>query len=424
MVLATPPRPAPHPSTGRPAQPKPLAAIGLILLAGFLARAFYVVVQTQHSVLAARFFTGDAFAYDAIARSLVTGQGYAWQGHATAVVTPLYPLFLAACYLIVGRDFLAIGLLQSGLGALTAGVTYAMARLIFDQKVALLAGLICALLPEMVFWTSGQICTEPLYTFLLSLAVYALARLLPASRMGGENRLAEAAAAGLLLGAAALTRPVALGFAICATVYVWRRAGGRPAAVIGLGVAAVIGPWAARNAWVMGAPVVTSTEAGSVLYLYHSSQSTGEHGGWNPHVAPLSEAAGLTEVAANRVYLAAATRFAREQSGREVVLTARRFWNQWRPAYAGSSLRSQVVAAVTYVPLMAFALPTAFWLGFRTPRAGLLALFLAYHVLFHLLLAGEMRFRVPMEPVLAVYAAAAVAGMFRRLTARARGTRP
>lgn len=392
----------------------------IIWLIAFTARALYVLAQTKTAFAAGSFYGTDSHLYDALAQSILNGQGLSFAGQPTAFVTPGYPIFLALCYWLIGRNFLLIGLLQSALGAAVAVFVYKMARGIFDREVAWVAGLLSALMPELIVWGSGQILTEPLYIFLLTAALYALVSLLPAdgkplpANAAGvsQSLFLRAATAGLLLGLSALVRPIALIFGACCILYLWRKAGWLRAGVVALGLLLTIAPWIYRNHERLGTAMMT-TETGWVLYLYHSPQTSAENGGYDPHVARVPEVRGLSEVEQNRFYLRAALRFAYGHPQRELVLSINRFWNMWRPTYAAASVRHRVVATLTYLPLICFAIPAVLLWRFRHPGISVLALFLLFHFTFHLFVASELRFRVPLMPVLAIYAAFGMVYTFR-----------
>ena len=67
---------------------------------------------------------------------------------------PLYPYFLALVYGICGHHYEAAHVAQFAVGALTAGVVFLGASQWFSRRVALGAGLLAALCPEMLFYES------------------------------------------------------------------------------------------------------------------------------------------------------------------------------------------------------------------------------------------------------------------------------
>ena len=158
---------------------------------------------------------------------------------------PGYAFFAAGTILVLGEELRGLVFVQHLLGVLTAMLTYGLGRLTFGRPAGLVAGLLVALNGALVL--SGQsIMTETLFTFLL---VGTLLALLLAGRSG---RWGWALLAGLGLGAAALTRPVAQALVILVPLafLVYTR---RPwpivrgTALVGLGCALVLVPWMVRN---------------------------------------------------------------------------------------------------------------------------------------------------------------------------------
>jgi hypothetical protein len=74
-------------------------------------------------------FTGDAKLYDALARSLASGQGYQLEGNFREFtrVPPLFPCFIALQYLLWGGGVLGAGLCNALLGAITAALLFVLA---------------------------------------------------------------------------------------------------------------------------------------------------------------------------------------------------------------------------------------------------------------------------------------------------------
>lgn len=390
-----------------------------IWLVAWLARAAFVIAQIKFNVLSMSFYGYDSRMYDALAQSIMNGQGMTLSGAATAFRPPAYPIFLASCYSLFGRNFLFVGLAQSALGALSCIFVFKIARSIFDARVAWLAGMLCALMPGLIIWTSGFILTEPLYIFLLTASLYYLIKLLPQREQKNieepsSRQAGYAVMAGIALGLATLTRPVALCFAACAIIYLWYKTGWVKPAVVAAVLILMLSFWGVRNYRSMGRLIVTTTSGGETLYVYHNPYTTGDGGGYNPYWKPLEEAAALPELARNDYYENAALSFALNNLGREVVLSISRFWNMWRPAYAASSTRNLLVSWLTYVPLICFSIPAILYTRFRTPRQALLCIFLLFHFFFHLLVASELRFRIPLEPVLIIYAAVGMVYLYSR----------
>ena len=158
---------------------------------------------------------------------------------------PGYAFFAAGTILVLGEELRALVFAQHLLGVATAMLTYLLGRVTFGRPAGLAAGLLVALNGALVL--SGQsVMTETLFTFLL---VATLLALLLAGRSG---RWGWALLAGIALGAAALTRPVAQALVILVPLafLVYTR---RPwpvvrgTALVGIGFALVLVPWMVRN---------------------------------------------------------------------------------------------------------------------------------------------------------------------------------
>jgi 4-amino-4-deoxy-L-arabinose transferase-like glycosyltransferase len=159
--------------------------------------------------------------------------------------TPGYPLFIAAS-LTLGQSLEAVALGQHVLGLATAVFAFLLGRQLFGPLAGLLAGLAVALSgPQLIY--ERYVMTEALFGFVLaglSLALVAAMR---------QPTTARLLVAGLLIGSAALVRPVAQAvlpiFLLALIVHLPRW---RPALkAVGLaiaGYAVIVLPWIVRNA--------------------------------------------------------------------------------------------------------------------------------------------------------------------------------
>ena len=80
---------------------------------------------------------------------------------------------VAFLYYIFGRNQLLVQFVNSTIGALAVVVIYAIARKLFDEKVARWAALFMAFFPQMVFW-SCAIYKDPSVLLCISVAMYAV----------------------------------------------------------------------------------------------------------------------------------------------------------------------------------------------------------------------------------------------------------
>lgn len=385
----------------------------VVFLVALIARMAFVVLQLRTGLLDITFEAADSALYRALAESLVHGN-YALESGPTAYVTPGYPAFLALLS-VVGSSTLAVGMAQSVVGALSAVLAGDIARRLGGIPAAWAAGLFAALYPHLVFWT-GYVLTETLYTGMVLLLLWMLARLVDSNL----PRWTLGLSTGVVAAAAALVRPVVFGFALviagaASVAPRWRRLG-----LAGIaGLLLVMGPWTVRNALVLGAPVVTSTESGVVLWQGNSPGATGGSRGYVDGLDfdPLPQLDHLPEADRDAVYRREALAWMAEHPGRVAALAPRKTWNMWRPTYEGASRLNSLVTWATY-PALLVAAALGLWRTRRISVGRLLWVFLAYHLVVHALITGMIRFRVPIEAVLTIPAGVALAAALAALRSR------
>lgn len=380
---------------------------------------------------------GDEANYQRQAEQLAAGEGFvtAW-GAPTAYGTPGYPAILAVALRLEGDSPRTTRLLQLRFGVLIVLLTFLLARALFGVPVALIAAALVAVNPFLVF-ISGYGLTENPYTLFVLTALC----LVTAKRMTPAWRLCVA---GVALGLATLVRPTGFAMAlwIAAALAVvahglWPRA---RAALLVFGVTwvAFVLPWQLRNLAVMGEWVGLSTHAGTALYQSNNIRAY-DVPEWRGGVAPLEalpeweRLKSLPEVEYNRLALAEGRRFMLENPGRAARMVGWRFVRMWRlksdvglsGIASGWWFRTDTtlgkIAASFDVGLIYAVVALPFFLfGVVVTRRRWRELLGVYGVvLVHtatvLVVFGSLRARVPVEPVIAVFAAAGVMWCFRRL---------
>ena len=182
-----------------------------------------------------------------------------------------------ACPLqVFGAGLLAVNVANLLLFAGTLLAVLSLA-LRFGEGRARLATLLIALWPNLVA-SAGVASKEMVIVFLLPATL--LLYLGPTS----GARAAMHLAAGLVLGYATLTQPALMllvGVFVFYEVLLRTPPSGPPAGwpSWALGMALVVLPWTWRNHQVLGAPVLVSTNGGSVFYRANNPLATG---GWIP----------------------------------------------------------------------------------------------------------------------------------------------
>ncbi len=197
------------------------------------------------------------------------------QGDRFAIRTPGYPLALAAMRRLPGSLPGKVAVFGSLCGAVSVVLAGLLGARAFGQRAGLVAGALLALWPAAVVHDPAMQDTA-CYTVLLLALVVATWRL----RDGATARLAPVlalavgavAAAGVLVRVTLILPALAL-IAWCA----WSAAAPRArrlalAAIMLAALGAGLGPWLARNARVVGAPVLT-TDTGRSLWLGNNPET-------------------------------------------------------------------------------------------------------------------------------------------------------
>ncbi|MHB8835362.1 MAG: glycosyltransferase family 39 protein [Candidatus Methylomirabilia bacterium] len=187
---------------------------------------------------------------------------------------PLYPLFLAVVYRMSGHSSAAVVWIQFALGLAALAPAYRLGERWFGKKAALAGAWIGACYPLRIFF-EGETLDVTLFTFLFLAATWSLWQALE------RGEMARVFFAGLLYGAAALTRPnilIALPF-IAAGAAVAFRAGWRRvpalAALGALGVVLAIAPAAVHNWRAAGALIPVAANGGVNFFLGNERGATG-----------------------------------------------------------------------------------------------------------------------------------------------------
>ena len=245
----------------------------IITAAAMVIRVVYLLMVPQ--VPEYRYFNFDEADYELIAKNLYEGRGFSYrEDYPTAFRPPLYPLFVAGVYSLVGeRNHAAIQWSQAVLSAVCAGLIFLVGQLVFGRWAGICAGAIFSIYPTMLYYVP-KLLTETLFIALLAGAVC----LLVAAIRGGT--VLQFCLAGLGFGAAYLCRPVLLPFLAVlfpsAFLLLAKRRKLAKAGLLLLGFymafAATISPWVIRNWITFHEFIPTDTHLGWVFW-----HNTGVH---------------------------------------------------------------------------------------------------------------------------------------------------
>lgn len=217
----------------------------------------------------------DGVWYDAVARNVALGNGYSVvAGQPTAVKPPGYPLFVAGVYWVFGTDgYAAVRVVQVILASLVPLLAYRVGVEVFGETAARTGGLLAAVDPALTYLAPAFL-SETLYIFLVSLALWWLARL--------RRRFSRGLVlmAGLLLGLATLTRAnlvLLLPMLPLWAVLAFGRSRRRWVGVLLLAVVSlVVGSWTVRNYIALHSFVALSTHGGSAFWGGNNPYAEGD----------------------------------------------------------------------------------------------------------------------------------------------------
>jgi 4-amino-4-deoxy-L-arabinose transferase-like glycosyltransferase len=418
-----------RPSTGRLAVPRPLV---YVLLVGLGVR---IVLLSATQTLGVPVI--DEQHYVELAGNLVDGRGFAMNGQLTSLRPPLYPALVAGVWTVTGRSFQAIRVTQILLALFVTLATFHLTRELYGEGAATWAAAISWLYPSLLY-ANYLILTEVLFALLVTLVALAIVRLLTRPAMWA------AGAAGALIAFAALTRsvlwpfPVVLAVLIVAGVRVSLPRRFALAAVMIVCYAAVLTPWAIRNTRLQGVPVLIDTMGGMNLrmgnyeYTPHEriwdAVSQSAERSWIVGLPRPVEGQSWTEGTKERWARNEALRFMVEHptlTAWRTVIKFGDFWGlerdfvagvarglytppRWQALLAGS-LMLVTFPIVLFLAVFGVRAPSEVsWLGRLVPL-----LLVAFVCALHSIVFGHPRYRLPLTPLLTVYAGAALASLGR-----------
>jgi hypothetical protein len=400
-------------------------AYAAVIAAAALPR-LVVLLHERGKITSANVDKGDVFA-----RTFLSHGTYGFiPGHPSAYTQPLYGFFLVPLYWVIGRSWIVVGAAHIVIAAATAIVVYETGRRFVSARVGVIAAIAATLEPYLVWHDvhmNREILDEALAAALTFLVLWA------ASRASAVRGLAL----GVVVGAAILGNVRLLLLPLLLAVFIVAkhfRAGIVPALAVIVGAVVVLTPWVVRNRVSVGCTTITTD--GRALWKANNPATlrTLERGDWIDKVPPVPGApptpqdagaiyrntgrvVATDECAQMRFYRRRAIRFMVHNPIEKAKLSALAARMLWQPSVTRTSDRpgegTFVDVARTWVEAAYMIVLYGLGLfGLRLlPRrvAALALLLLVYATATAAVFAGETRYRVPWDFLIAFAAGAALA---------------
>ena len=404
--------------------------LGLVVLLTVLGRAAFILLFDHTLSL-------QTSGYDTYTVNVMEGRGYTRfaDREGDSDLPPLYPFFLLGIYQTLGRDPIAVAVVQIALDVLTVLILFWIGRRVAGEVAGLLAAAFYGLYPYLLY---QNLTLNDTGLFILLLA----AGIALTYRARDTVSWRWAAAAGIAFGLGALTKSLVLLMLPLLALWWWHTVGFRAALrlsiALGIALLVVIAPWVVRNTRLHGELVLLSTNGGSNLHQGNNAcvddyLSRGWDAQWVNCIEKVP--ADLNEPAADRWHREQAINYLRDNPGDWPRLFGTKLWVLWSPAimpydlppdpylvddavlqYHTTAFKvARVVHVLTFTPLLLLGVIGAA-LGWRNRReigpllAVVVAITLTY-VIFH----PSTRYRAPADPFVFVLAGYAVTCLWPRV---------
>jgi 4-amino-4-deoxy-L-arabinose transferase-like glycosyltransferase len=405
-------------------QPQPYVLMVLVALAARLA----VIPFVYHDWLDP--FVQEHWAYGLIARSIVSGHGFASpfaQTGPSALLPPVYSYLLAGIFNLFGIETKAAVLAALSLNSLFSAATcipvFLLAYRAFGDRVAKWAGWGWAFSPYGIYYGADWAWSTCLVTLELSCLF------LFAWRLENSGRTRDWLLFGILGGFSALTEPVVLSVVpLLALWTVYRRYRlGRswtlPMVTAAFGALAIMSPWIVRNYELFHKFIPVRSGFGLELYIGNNGYSER----WvnsslhpNHSDAELSEYERAGEIAYMDHKLQQGKDYIRAHPGWFAWMTARRIVYMWTGywSFDRAYLKDEpldppnIVVATTMTVFGLLGLWSVF--NFDCSLATRFAIVLVVFPLPYYVSHPETYYFRPVDPMLVVLAAVALAGSRRQ----------
>jgi 4-amino-4-deoxy-L-arabinose transferase-like glycosyltransferase len=142
----------------------PRRALTSLLFVAFVARFAFILMMQPDG-----YYFSDTRHYDNAANSILAGEGFGEKYGRS----PLYPVFMALVYAVLGHSFTAMRIVEALLGVLLVWLIFQIAKKLFGETAAWASAILAAVFPHFILLT-GILYSTNLFTVLLAASIYLL----------------------------------------------------------------------------------------------------------------------------------------------------------------------------------------------------------------------------------------------------------
>ena len=361
----------------------------------------------------------DSFLYDAFAKSIASGNGYAFPNGDITVYWPIgTSAIYAVLYKLFGVSHLAIVIFNVIIGVLIVYLSYAIAQRYLGQKSAQITAILVACWPILIEFTT-ILASELIFICLVLAAVY----------VWGTKTLSPFLRAfiwGALICAATYVRPTALPLLALLPALAWFAEGNIRTCIVSfciatLAAALLFSPWAYRNYQQFGEFVLVSANGGVNLWMGNNANS---NGGYTelPSIDVKNNV--KNEVERDHYFKREAIQFIKDNPQAYLKLAALRAVITYKAETIGIVWNGYIEKNVEKSELLALKLISSLYWWLMLVLAGVgvykilkdrklklfhpLLMVPAFFFIFPVLTVAQDRYHLPINPFLAMFAAYAI----------------
>lgn len=361
--------------------------------------------------------------YHSIGVSILEGNGFhsSYNPYSTTHWAPLQGYYLAAVYAVFGDSPHMARIIQDLLAVLCCFLIYRIGTRMFDHAVGVVASLIFAFHPLFVYSANTLYAVSNFTLLAVLIFMFSQRSAEPESKMSPFL-------AGLFLGLAMLSKPVAIFLipAIPMALLLSRKLRFSQVvlrSIIVFGVSAlVLVPWTFHNYQKYGTIYFITQEGAHSLAAANNQQlAMGDRGSIAIPDEVKERVENLSEDDRNEVYMDEAVGFILSHPLQFIRMYTYKFTTFWRlyPSTISknqdTSKRNIVISAVFYALLLPIALLGMFYTRKEWRRLFLLHGFIFGFALGYSLFIPSIRYRMPIEPFVILFAAFALLQLTQRL---------